>query len=357
MSDTFKDKKVLITGHTGFKGSWLSFWLNSIGAKVSGISLDPLSIPSNYDALKLNNHINDLRLDIRNTSKTISIINEIQPDFVFHLAAQSLVGPAYDNPINTWETNLLGTVNILEAIRQNDKKCCAVIITSDKCYDNQEWLWGYKETDKLGGPDPYSASKGAAEIAINSYYKSFFSKNDHIRIASARAGNVIGGGDWSNLRIIPDCIKAWSKKENLVLRNPFATRPWQHVFEPLSGYMQLAESLNASDKHNGESFNFGPSSEQNYSVQELVSQMSKLWKDSKWEVHKEADISFYESKLLKLNCEKALADLNWKSVLSFNENINFTSEWYQEFYKNESQLIDFSLKQLEDYKKIRSERI
>ena len=356
MKEIFEGKKILISGHTGFKGSWLAFWLNSLGAKVTGLALDPISSPSCYEALKLSNSIKDLRVDIRDSSKLISVVKQEKPDFVFHLAAQSLVGPAYINPIYTWETNLLGTVNILEALRLADKKCSAVIITSDKFYDNQEWVWGYKETDKLGGPDPYSASKGAAEFAVSSYYRSFFSKQDFIRVASARAGNVIGGGDWSELRIIPDCVRAWSQNKSLTLRNPSATRPWQHVFEPLSGYLQLAINLFDSNKLNGQSFNFGPSSEQNYSVKELVEQMSRFWKDSKWTANQEVEEDFYESKLLKLNCEKALFDLNWKSVLNFQENTKLTSEWYQMFYENESELVDFSLKQIAGYEQIRKER-
>ena len=259
MKNYFKDKTVLVTGHTGFKGSWLISWLNQLGANVIGVSLDPPTEISHFNVAKMTNDIIDLRIDIRDFSALEKAIVEAQPDFVFHLAAQALVRSSYNSPIETWQTNVLGTLHILESLRKLDKPCVAVLITSDKCYDNVEWVWGYRENDAMGGPDPYSASKGAAELVIRSHIKSFFLKGEsQIRIASARAGNVIGGGDWATDRIVPDCIQAWSQQKTVLLRNPHSTRPWQHVLEPLGGYLTLAAALNENPRLHGESFILAP---------------------------------------------------------------------------------------------------
>ena len=273
----FIDKKVLITGCTGFKGSWLSIWLNLLGSRIYGLALEPPTNPSLYVEAKLDKIIENNILDIRDSIKVSNLINEIKPDYIFHLAAQPLVQYAYLNPMETWQTNVIGTVNILDSLRALDTKCIGVIITSDKCYENQEWLWGYRETDSLGGDDPYSASKGSAELAFKSYYKSFFSntKLTKIRIASARAGNVIGGGDWAENRIVPDCIKAWSKDLTVEIKSPRSTRPFQHVLEPLSGYILLAEKLSLLEEINGQSFNFGPLSNSNHKVIDVVQELSK----------------------------------------------------------------------------------
>ena len=348
--EVFKDKKILITGHTGFKGTWLTAWLKLLGAEIVGISLDIVSDPSHFIEANLDDGIKDYRVDIRYREKVIEIIKKERPDFIFHLAAQSLVRESYLNPVDTWSTNLMGTLNILEALRKVDKKCTAVIITSDKCYDNVEWVWGYKETDSLGGPDPYSSSKGAAELLIKSYLKSFFSSEDcEVRIASARAGNVIGGGDWAKDRIIPDCVKAWSQDKIVQLRNPNATRPWQHVLEPLSGYLRLAYDLDKSKRLHGEPFNFGPPAQQNQSVLELVEVMSHYWDKVRWEdISKRADQP-YESGLLKLNCDKALHELNWRAVMDFEETVSMTAEWYKSFYLDQTTILDFTNSQLEKY--------
>ncbi len=348
--EVFKDKKILITGHTGFKGTWLTAWLKLLGAEIVGISLDVVSDPSHFLEANLDDGIKDYRVDIRDREKVIEIIKKERPDFIFHLAAQSLVRESYLNPVDTWSTNLMGTLNILEALRKVDKKCTAVIITSDKCYDNVEWVWGYKETDSLGGPDPYSSSKGAAELLIKSYLKSFFSSEDcEVRIASARAGNVIGGGDWAKDRIIPDCVKAWSQDKIVQLRNPNATRPWQHVLEPLSGYLRLAYDLDKSKRLHGEPFNFGPPAQQNQSVLELVEVMSHYWDKVRWEdISKRADQP-YESGLLKLNCDKALHELNWRAVMDFEETVSMTAEWYKSFYLDQTTILDFTNSQLEKY--------
>ena len=348
--EVFKDKKILITGHTGFKGTWLTAWLKLLGAEIVGISLDIVSDPSHFLEANLDDGIKDYRVDIRDREKVIEIIKKERPDFIFHLAAQSLVRESYLNPVDTWSTNLMGTLNILEALRKVDKKCTAVIITSDKCYDNVEWVWGYKETDSLGGPDPYSSSKGAAELLIKSYLKSFFASEDcEVRIASARAGNVIGGGDWAKDRIIPDCVKAWSQDKIVQLRNPNATRPWQHVLEPLSGYLRLAYDLDKSKRLHGEPFNFGPPAQQNQSVSELVEVMSHYWDKVRWEDISKTVDQPYESGLLKLNCDKALHELNWKAVMDFEETVSMTAEWYKSFYLDQTTILDFTNSQLEKY--------
>ena len=348
--EVFKDKKILITGHTGFKGTWLTAWLKLLGSEIVGISLDIVSDPSHFLEANLDDGIKDYRVDIRDREKIIEITKKERPDFIFHLAAQSLVRESYLNPVDTWSTNLMGTLNILEALRNVDKKCTAVIITSDKCYDNVEWVWGYKETDSLGGPDPYSSSKGAAELLIKSYLKSFFASEDcEVRIASARAGNVIGGGDWAKDRIIPDCVKAWSQDKIVQLRNPNATRPWQHVLEPLSGYLRLAYDLDKSRRLHGEPFNFGPPAQQNQSVSELVEVMSHYWDKVRWEDISKTVDQPYESGLLKLNCDKALHELNWRAVMDFEETVSMTAEWYKSFYLDQTTILDFTNSQLEKY--------
>ena len=282
MEMIYKNKNVVVTGHTGFKGSWLVAWLKQMGASVTGIALDPPSIPSHYDASKLADGIQDHRIDIRNEGAIEQVILEAKPDFLFHLAAQPVVGASYDDPIETWGTNVMGTINVLEALRKIQHDCSAVIITSDKCYDNVEWEWGYRETDALGGTDPYSASKGAAELAIRSYVKSYFSgEYNNVRIASARAGNVIGGGDWAANRIVPDCVESWSKNEIVELRNPHSTRPWQHVFDLLNGYIILAEKLHLDGKSYSEAWNFGPKPKDFRNVEWIAKELINIWESKK----------------------------------------------------------------------------
>ena len=246
--ELLKDKNILVTGHTGFKGSWLSALLAHLGAKVIGVSDSIKTDPANYNIIKANLY-SDLRININNSEDVLSVIKDMKPDYIFHLAAQPIVLESYKNPLNTFNTNIIGTANVLDALRISNHKCIAVMITSDKCYDNVEWTYGYRETDRLGGKDPYSGSKGAAELVIHSYVESFFKKHEsNVRIAVGRAGNVIGGGDWAPYRIVPDCVRAWSNKEKAEIRNPDSTRPWQHVLEPLSGYLSLASKLNENRK-------------------------------------------------------------------------------------------------------------
>lgn len=346
----FDGARVLVTGHTGFKGSWLSLWLTELGARVSGISLGVPTEPSHFVAAGLAGRVQDYRLDIGDGCALKALVQKIQPDFVFHLAAQALVRRSYADPVETWQANAMGTVNVLEALKGLKNPCVAVLITSDKCYENVEWVWGYRETDALGGPDPYSASKGAAELAIRSYVRSFFPADGMVRIGVGRAGNVIGGGDWAEDRIVPDCMRAWSRSETVPLRNPSATRPWQHVLEPLSGYLNLALALKESAALHGHPFNFGPPAQQNHSVGELVTAMSDHWDQVRWE-----DVSAqyggpYESGLLKLNCDKALYHLRWRAVWNFDATVRETVLWYRRYYEQPSRSIaDFSQSQIQAY--------
>jgi CDP-glucose 4,6-dehydratase len=347
---SFSGKKVLVTGHTGFKGSWLTIWLEQVGAEVVGFGLEPTSSPSLFSITKGSRRLKDIRGDIRNQEAVSNLINLEQPDFVFHLAAQSLVRKSYNDASYTWETNLMGTINVLEALKQLKKKCVAVFITSDKCYKNVEWVWGYRENDILGGEDPYSASKASAEMAIHSYVKSFFQIDQSpVRIATARAGNVIGGGDWSEDRVVPDCVRSWSINQSATLRNPSSTRPWQHVLEPLSGYLSLAEQLWVNVDLHGESFNFGPNSNVDRTVADLVLEISKYWLNLNWEIDINAHKIKTEAGLLKLNCDKAGSLLNWKPVLQFEETAKMTAEWYKSFYELQSDMQNTCIAQIRDY--------
>jgi CDP-glucose 4,6-dehydratase len=350
----FKGKKILITGHTGFKGSWLSIWLAHLGARVIGISNGEVSEPSNFVASEVSNIVDDRRLDIRDANAIKTLIDEVEPDFVFHLAAQALVRLSYDKPLETMLTNAIGTANILDALKTLDKKVVAIMITSDKAYDNVEWVWGYRETDRLGGKDPYSASKGMAELVIRSYVDSFFNTIDsNVMVGIARAGNVIGGGDWAVDRIVPDCMEAWANGKTVDIRNPYATRPWQHVLEPLSGYLCLAERLYLDNQYHGEAYNFGPSADQNYPVSKLIDEMSKYWSKIKWNDVSNNEEHLHEAGLLKLNCDKALFDLQWHSSLQFEETVEMTVEWYKEYYQNPSQsMYDFTVAQIKRYSEI-----
>ena len=324
----YKNKKVLITGHTGFKGSWLTLWLHKIGANIQGYSKDIPTQPSLFEELKLDEKISHVFGDILDYNALSEVFNNFQPDFVFHLAAQPIVSESIKNPIDTYKTNIIGSANVLECIRNSDSVKSVVMITSDKCYENVEWEYGYREIDQLGGKDPYSASKAGAEIVFSSYYRSFIKNKKNIGICTARAGNVIGGGDWAVDRIVPDTIKSWTSGKPVELRNPSSTRPWQHVLEPLSGYLLLGHILFENQlKNNGSSFNFGPSSEVIKSVEDLIDEMSNYWENSRKNVPKNKK-DYNESSLLKLNCDKALKELNWQPTLSFEETAKFTIDWY-----------------------------
>ena len=351
----WKDKKVIITGHTGFKGSWLTLWLTHLGAKVTGISDGVPTKPSNFDASQLKKKIKHLKVDIRNKKKLLLIIRKIKPDYIFHLAAQSLVKKSYENPVETFEANSLGTLNLLEALKivNFKKKCSVVIITSDKSYKNLEIKRGYRENDMLGGHDPYSASKACAELIIQSYMNSFLKNNKRLFISIARAGNVIGGGDWSADRLIPDCIRSIQKKRKLQIRFANSTRPWQHVLEALFGYMVLAIKQVNNDKISGNAFNFGPNNKSSLSVIGLIKKFKKKWPILRWQIIKSKK-KVFESGLLKLNSDKALRILNWKCVMNANQTIILLVNWYKFFFekKRKTSMYDYSINQIKFYEKL-----
>ena len=355
-SDVYRGRRVLVTGHTGFKGSWLVLWLQYLGAIVAGYSVDVPSSPSNFDLLGLKKRLRHYQGDIRDRARLGEVIDEFQPEIIFHLAAQSLVRRSYADPITTFETNTLGTLNLLECIRLRPWIQVAVFITSDKAYRNDEWCWGYRESDALGGIDPYSGSKSCAELAAYSYYQSFL-RHSPTRIATTRAGNVIGGGDWADDRIVPDCIRAWSKGMSVEVRSPQATRPWQHVLEPLSGYLLLgAELWNKVDGLNGEAFNFGPDANVNQTVAELLNAMSLRWSDIKWHTPDGSNVVAHEATLLKLSCDKALFHLHWHAVLEFNETVAFTTDWYRKWNEGGENLFVFTVSQIEEYTQLANKR-
>ena len=347
---TYKGRRVLVTGHTGFKGSWLCAWLLDLGATVAGFSTNIPTKPSHFEVLRLTDRIEHFEGDVRNIGSLQKSIDKFCPEIVFHLAAQSLVRKSYEDPALTFETNSIGTLNLLECLRNQPSIKAAVLITSDKCYENVEWLWGYRENDRLGGKDPYSASKACAELISRAYMESFFKKNGP-NIATARAGNVIGGGDWASDRIVPDCVRAWSEKKPITTRNPKATRPWQHVLEPLSGYLTLGQKLFSGNSIcKNQSFNFGPQEKINQSVGDLITEMTQYWPGAESKVQQDIDSSKSESTLLKLNCEKSHQFLQWRAVLDFSETVRMTGEWYQAFYnEKQTSIIETTSKQIEEY--------
>jgi CDP-glucose 4,6-dehydratase len=350
-SGIYKNRRVLVTGHTGFKGSWLCAWLLRLGAKVAGFSVDIPTDPSNFEILGLEKRIEDFRGDIRERKALRKVMDAFEPEIVFHLAAQAIVRRSYDYPTLTFETNVMGTMNVLECMRQQPSVVSGVIITTDKCYRNVEWLWGYRENDMLGGDDPYSASKACAELVSQSYSKSYFQDKGNPRIATTRAGNVIGGGDWAPDRIVADFIRAWAKKTACRIRNPQATRPWQHVLEPLSGYLWLGTRLWENDASIvGEAFNFGPSSKADHTVRELIDHILESWPGASWSEDPGKHKTLSESTLLKLCCDKALNLLGWHSILSFPEITLLTAEWYRTYYeKGKNPMYELTQLQIKEY--------
>lgn len=343
----WKNKKVLVTGHTGFKGSWLATWLINLEAEVYGYALDPYTMPSLFNQLNLSEKLHHKIADIRNKQELTSYIKLVQPHVIFHMAAQPLVRESYKNPVYTWETNVMGTVNLLEALKEINHNCAVVVITTDKVYENQNTFFGYRETDNLGGYDPYSSSKAATELAVNSWRNSFFLHQSNIKLASARAGNVIGGGDWSDDRIVPDLIRAIKKNDDLEVRNPNSTRPWQHVLEPLSGYMTLAEALYEKDEIELQSaFNFGPLYNENRTVKEVIEESFKTWKGT-W-IDDTARNHPHEMHLLNVAIDKALNLLNWKPKWNFNETIFHTMIWYKSQHEGKN-AFDLTLEQINLY--------
>jgi CDP-glucose 4,6-dehydratase len=348
-------KKVLITGHTGFKGSWLSLWLQSLDAEVFGVALDPPSSPSLFEKAKISDGMVSIREDICNLEAVKKIFIKYKPEIVFHLAAQSLVKYSYSNPVQTYKTNVLGTLNVLEGVRSISTVKAAIMVTSDKCYENTERDYGYIEDDPMGGYDPYSSSKGAAELLISSYRNSFFSNASSDKcsagIASVRAGNVIGGGDWAKDRLIPDIIHSFQKKEKVKIRNPNAIRPWQHVLEPLSGYMQLAELLYLNNSKYAEAWNFGPSDNDARSVEWVVEKIADLWgTNPEWSA--DDRIHEYEANFLKLDCSKALNNLNWQPKWTLDQALLKIVEWHKDESLLNSKPKELCLKQIEEYQNI-----
>ncbi|RXJ84406.1 CDP-glucose 4,6-dehydratase [Arcobacter cloacae] len=333
-SGIYKNKTVLITGHTGFKGSWLCFWLKQMGANVIGYSLDAPTTPNHFELLNLD--IISIKGDIKNFEHLNTIFQTYKPDIVFHLAAQSLVKYSYDNPIETYETNVIGTLKVFEACKNANTKCI-VNITSDKAYENKEWIWGYKETDSLGGYDPYSSSKSCSDILTNSYRNSFFNPKDYKKrhntlIASCRAGNVIGGGDWAKDRLMSDIMLSISQNKKVEIRNPNATRPWQHVLEPLSGYLYIGQKLFEEKVEFSEAWNFGPNNESNITVKDVLKNVKKYWDKLDYEINLNSE--FHEANLLKIDSTKANTILKWNNVWDKSKSIEKTVNWYKNFYEN-----------------------
>ena len=350
-NDFYRGRRVLVTGHTGFKGAWLSQWLLKLGAQVQGYALAPPTTPSLFEQLGLSSQLSDMRADIRDRDQLTSVIRDFDPEIVFHLAAQPLVRYSYQNPIETYETNVMGSIYVLEALRTLNRPCVAVMVTTDKCYENREWVFGYREVDPMGGADPYSSSKGMAELAIAAYRRSYF-RDGQVCVASARAGNVIGGGDWATDRIVPDCVRALLKNEPIVVRNPASTRPWQHVLDPLHGYLLLAQHMHEAPANSDRlvqlcsGFNFGPESASNRTVRELVEQLLKTI-PGEW-VDQSNSTSVHEAHLLQLCIDKARSLLRWEPAWDFQSAADRTAAWYHDC-RNGAQVLAATLADIEAY--------
>jgi len=354
LNSFYQDKNVFVTGHTGFKGSWLSIWLNHLGANVTGLSNDIKMKEGVFCLSNIGDHIVDERGDITNPQHLNSVFQKAQPEIVFHLAAQPLVRDSYEHPYITYLTNVIGTLNVLEGIRSCKSVKSVVIITTDKCYKNNEWVWGYRENDELGGHDPYSSSKACCEILVDSYRKSYFENKERdcsIGIATARAGNVIGGGDWAKDRIIPDCVRSIQKEQPIKIRNPYATRPWQHVLEPLGGYLQLATKLYEEPDSYSEAFNFGPESKSILKVSVIVEKFCHYFNKGSFEII-ENNLLVHEANLLNLDINKSKHRLNWTPLWDIDEALQKTAEWYK-CYK-QADIYELCIKQIEEYQKLLS---
>ncbi len=354
---TFKGKTVLITGHTGFKGTWLSIWLNELGANVVGYSLKPNTSPSFFMETNLEQKIEHIIGDIRDVRHLSKVFQDFEPDIVYHLAAQTLVRLSYRDPKLTYETNVLGFVNLLEVARRTDSVKVIINVSSDKCYENKEWIWGYREIDPIGGYDPYSSSKACSELVTATYQRSFFNPKGNseklILLASVRAGNTIGGGDWAEDRIIPDCIKSLVAKKAILIRNPNSIRPWQYVLEPLSGYLWLGAILYQNNQNFSSAWNFGPKEEETITVKQLVERIIQNWGSGSYSTQNNTHLQPHEANYLKLDCSKAHQLLKWRPLYDAKTAINETIEWYRSFYcsKKDKDLYEISLKQIEKYVK------
>lgn len=346
----WKNKKILITGHTGFKGSWLTIWLKSLGVEIIGFSKSIPTNPSLFEIANVSKGIKSIEGNIQNYEFLKEIISKHNPEIIFHMAAQSLVIKAYSDPIETFSTNVMGTVNLLYAIKETKKPRIVINVTSDKCYANNESLEGYKEDDPMGGHDPYSSSKGCAELITKSFRNSFFSSEseNNVALASVRAGNVLGGGDWAQNRLIPDIIRAIKNKESVKIRNPNSLRPWQHVLDPLHGYIQLAEKLD-NDKTFSEGWNFGPDKKEVKSVSWIIKKFNELWKDKiDWEI---GNVEFHEANNLILDCQKAKTKLQWNSKINIDTALRLTIDWYEKYFDNEDmrKVTEEQIKKFQDF--------
>ncbi len=347
-NNIYRNKKVFITGHTGFKGSWLSIWLQTLGAKVCGYSLKPNTNPSMYQELDIENKIEKSIIgNILDYETLEDSINDFQPEIIFHLAAQPIVRLSYKEPKLTYETNVIGTLNVLEVARKCKSVRAFVNVTTDKCYENKEIARGYKEDEPMGGYDMYSSSKGCVEIMSSSYRRSFLQEEDSMSMATARAGNVIGGGDWAEDRLIPDCIRYINQNKAIEIRNPIAVRPWQHVLEPLSGYLLLGQKLLETGKDYAEGFNFGPNEESVLKVSEVAQKIIDNYNKGEVIVHKKDNL--HEANLLMLNIEKAKTVLNWTPTYTANEAIKETVEWYKHFYAKDTDMYQYTIQQIKNY--------
>lgn len=359
-NNVYRGKKVLVTGNTGFKGSWMTVWLLHLGADVYGLSNGVPSTPSMFEALNLRTRISYFEHDVADLNAVRDVILKVKPDFIFHLAGQPIVRTAYADPVGTFATNVMGTANILEAVRQSNHPCRLILITSDKVYDNVEWKWGYRENDALGGKDPYSASKAGAELAIKTFFHSYFKMPDsNVHLVVCRAGNVIGGGDWAAHRLVPDCFRQWGAGQTVDIREPNATRPWQHVMDAICGYLHVGQQLAVRPELNGEAYNFGPNTERNYSVRDVLTVLQRHWKfaDGEVPVRYVENTSRYEAGLLKLNCDKASFDLKWHAQLNLEQTARMTAEWYYTYYREQgADLFAFTQRQLDEFASIAAEQ-
>jgi CDP-glucose 4,6-dehydratase len=347
--NAYKNRRVLVTGNTGFKGSWLVLWLKTLGAKLTGISLPPQTSPNHWDLLRLD--VESAHIDIRDEDLLRRKIVQVQPEMVFHLAAQPLVRRSYQRPLETWATNVMGTANVLDSCRHVEKLAAIIVVTTDKCYENKEWVWGYREIDPLGGHDPYSASKGGSELVAASYRRSFFNMPSSPLLATARAGNVIGGGDWSEDRLIPDLVRSVETGKPLEIRSPHATRPWQHVLECLSGYLLLGQQLLEGNKFCADAWNFGPDREGNRQVRQVLAALKADWPTVEWNCVDTPQP--HEAQLLHLDSGKAREKLLWRPVWTFDEGVEATAVWYRAWLDRANVI---SLNQLQNYVKLAKER-
>ena len=344
----YKGKRVLVTGHTGFKGSWLMSWLIDLGAEIIGCSLEPPTQPNLFEVMRLENKIVHITGDVRDEGYLKKIFNKYKPEFVFHMAAQPLVRLSFREPKLTYETNIMGTVNVLEAVRLTKSVKVCMVITSDKCYENKEHDIGYRETDPMGGFDPYSSSKGCAELVVSAYLRSFFSSGeDHAVISSVRAGNVIGGGDWGEDRLVPDCIKALAQNQDILIRNPLSVRPWQFVLEPLSGYLWLGALMYTKGRAFSGPWNFGSDESSTFTVEDIVKKTIELWGGGNYKV--KIDARYHEAKQLMLDIAKARQYLGWEPVYKIDKSLLKTVNWYKKYYKEKNDIYSYTLHQIRDY--------